>query len=361
MNHNIEFKGFAAGEALERKQGIRELIEDRLKHLEKRSKALSPTSMRAVVEEISAHKLYHVSITIELPGRTLVAKKETHDLEGGIKEAFAEIQRQLEDYKSSVRGEHFWKQFTRREEIRRQKSHTPPSELSETFFAVISPHLDRLKQFVRHVLSFAEARGDLPRGALAPEDIVDATLVQAYSEFVLNPTPGNIQAWLIRLATRQLAGEIKQAKFDREHTVHIEEDIPETPPAEEVVTLGDEILDFYQPDEDLKMEDIVPDVEIPTPEQEVEQKELRLCVRGAFATMPRDWRRVSLLYHIQGLTVEEIARFIERPESEVTRMLDEARDYLRQRLVASGCTLKGIESEEALRTTVEATSKKLVG
>ena len=31
MNHNIEFKGFAAGEALEPKQGIRELIEDLLR------------------------------------------------------------------------------------------------------------------------------------------------------------------------------------------------------------------------------------------------------------------------------------------------------------------------------------------
>jgi RNA polymerase sigma factor (sigma-70 family) len=221
--------------------------------------------------------------------------------------------------------------------------------------------VDRLKQFVRHVLSFAEARGDLPRGALAPEDIVDATLVQAYSEFVLNPTPGNIQAWLIRLATKQLAAEIRRTKFDRERTVHIEEDIPETPPTEEVSTLGDEILDFYQPDEDLKMEDIVPDVEVPTPEQEAEQKELRQCVRGAFATMPREWRRVTLLHHIQGLTVQQIARLIERPESEVTGMLEEAREYLRLRLIASGCTLKGIASEEALRTTVEATAKKLVG
>src|ERR1700680_213708 len=361
MNHNIEFKGFAAGEALEPKKGIRELIEDRLKHLEKRTKALSPTSIRALVEEISAHKLYHASRTFERPGRTLAAKKETHDLEGGIKEAFAEIQRQLEDYKSSVRGEHFWKQFTRREEIRRQKSHTPPSELSETFFAVISPHLDRLEQFARHVLSFAEARGDLPPGALSPEDIVDATLVQAYREYVMNPTPGNIQAWLIRLATKQLAAEIRRTKFDRERTVHVEEDIPETPPTEEVSTLGDEILDFYQPDEDLKMEVIVPDIVIPTPEEEVEQKELRLCVRGAFATMPREWRRVTLLQHIQGLTVQEVARFIDRPESEVTRMLDEAGEYLRQRLIMSGCTLKRTGSEEALRTTVEATSKKFVG
>jgi hypothetical protein len=37
--------------------------------------------------------------------------------------------------------------------------------------------------------------------------------------------------------------------------MHIEEEIPETPPREAVVTLGDEILDVYQPDKGLRLED----------------------------------------------------------------------------------------------------------
>ena len=177
----------------------------------------------------------------------------------------------------------------------------------------------------------------------------------------MNPTPGNIQAWLIRLATKQLAAEIRRTKFDRERTVHIEDDIPETPPAEEVSTLGDEILDFYQPDEDLKMEDIVPDDRNPDSGTRSGKKELRQCVRAALDTMPAESRRVLLLHYIQGLSEAKLAKTVGKGEPEIKRILDSGREYLRRRLIESGCTLRAVDSEASLRTEVEATSKKLVG
>ncbi len=57
------------------------------------------------------------------------------------------------------------------------------------------------------------------------------------------PRP-HIGNWLIELANEQLQREIKRLKSERNRTVHIEEDIPETPPEEEVTTLGEEIFDF---------------------------------------------------------------------------------------------------------------------
>jgi RNA polymerase sigma factor (sigma-70 family) len=363
MKHQVEFKGLGPSESFEPKEGIRELIEKLLARLEKRAKSFSPDvlSARVMVEQNPAHKLYHVSITLEMPEKTLAAKKETHDLEAGIRETFNEIQRQLEDHKATLRGEPHWKQLERREQIRHMKSRTPISELPETFFEIVNPYVGRLKEFVSHVIGFAEARGDLARGQLTVDDVVDATLVDAYGEYLMNPTPGNIQAWLIRLATKQVAAEIKRTQFDRDRMVHIETKIPETPPREEVSWLGEEIMDFYQPDEDLKMEDIVPDIEVPTPEQEVEREELRQCVRTTFNTMPADWRRVLLLHYIQGLTVAKMAERAGKTEPEIERILNDGREYLRQRLIATGCTFRAVDSEESLRTEVEATSKKLVG
>ena len=65
-------------------------------------------------------------------------------------------------------------------------------------------------------------------------------------------------SWLILLAIEHLNAEVKRRRAARARTVSIEQDVPETPPTEEVSTLGDEILDFYEPDEDLKLEDLVP-------------------------------------------------------------------------------------------------------
>ena len=362
MKHNIEFKNFDPDKTLETKDGIRKLIETCLARLEKSAKALPPdaVSARVMIEQNLAHKLYHVTVTLEVPEKTLAAKKETHNLAAGIRQAFAEIHRQLDHHKATLRGERQWKQIERRDQVRHNRSKIPASELSEVFFEVVKPHLNRLKEFATHVVGLAEDRGDLVPGQLTPDDLVDATLVEAYTEFLMNPTPGNLQTWLIRLATKQLAAEVERTRLDSQRAVHIETDIPETPPREEVTTLGDEILDFYQPDEDLKMEDILPEIEISTPELEAEKKELRECVRTAFDSMPMDSRRALLLRYIQGMDEAQLAKVLQRPMPEIRRLVEDGRAYLREKLIESGCTFSAVESEESLRTTVAATEKKLV-
>jgi hypothetical protein len=89
---------------------------------------------------------------------------------------------------------------------------------------------------------------------------------------------------LQELATRQLESTIDRLKAARSRAVPLQQDIPETLPQEEVSTLGDEVLYFHQPDEDLRVEDIFPDVEMATPEELVAAKEEFLrCVNTALA------------------------------------------------------------------------------
>ena len=69
--------------------------------------------------------------------------------------------------------------------------------------------------------------------------------------------------------------------LQRQRTLaHIGDDVPETPPAEAVSTLGDEILDFYEPDEDLKLEDIIPDFDAPSPEEEAARSDVPMPYRA---------------------------------------------------------------------------------
>jgi len=108
--------------------------------------------------------------------------------------------------------------------------------------------------------------------------------------------------------------------------------------------LGEEILEFYQPDEDLKLEDIFPDVDISTPERMAAAKEeLLRCVNAALARMPRAWRRALRLRHGEGLTGEELAEALEKAEPEIERILEYARQHLRQSLLEAGCTLSSRE------------------
>jgi RNA polymerase sigma factor (sigma-70 family) len=213
----------------------------------------------------------------------------------------------------------------------------------QRFFSLMGRHLSGLYHVVRHELAYREAVGDLLPGEVAIEDVVDAALLSAYRELVKEPPARRRGSWLIERARQYLAAEVKRSTAERKRTLHIEEDVPETPPPQFVSTLGDEILDFHEPDEDLKFEDIVPDLKVPTPEQETEAAELRRCLDEALAGLPATWRRVMLLRHVNGLAGTVVARAVARPEAETDRMLDPARAYLRQRLVESGCAFPGAD------------------
>jgi RNA polymerase sigma factor (sigma-70 family) len=230
-----------------------------------------------------------------------------------------------------------WKRLARREALNQQKS-PPDRDERDSFFALIRPHLDALTSFVRHLIGYAEASGDLVRNEVAVEDLVDDTLLRAYQLYLKKPVRENARAWLTHIAADRLDAIIKSTQTSPQ--VHIEDDIPETPAVEGVSTLGDEIMDFYQPDEDLKVEDLVPDLELLSPEEEFEAEEIRQHVRTEFNALPPKWRKALLLRYMEGQSNEVLARNMGLKISEAERIITYASAYIRQRLVESGCRLK---------------------
>jgi ribosomal subunit interface protein len=327
MQRNIEFKDFEPDDR------TKKLIDRLTAKLNQHMKTFSPelVHLRLFVEHNSARKLYTISITLDLPGKTLAAKEEQHDIQAGLRAAFEEIDRQFKKYKDSLKGEH-WKRPERRREVREAKiqaaSKTSEQSRRDVFFSIVTPHLDRLRHFVKHVIAYSEAMGDLVEGDLTPEDVIDGALVRAYREFLQRGDLPDVRSSLIRYALDQLDSEVSRLKLERAGTVHVEEDVPETPPEQEVSTLGDEILDFFQPDEDLKVEDLVPDFDMPTPEDNVQRMELQRIVRRTLRQLPREWRRALL----------------SKADDRVAHL---AREYFRQKLAEAGYRFKGSEDHAA--------------
>jgi DNA-directed RNA polymerase specialized sigma24 family protein len=147
----------------------------------------------------------------------------------------------------------------------------------EKFFSMFRRQLRALYRFVRHELAYRQNAGDLVEGELAPEDVVDAVVLRAFPEYVRDPSRRRSAGWLIRLAQEQIDSEVGRLESARETDVHVEEDVPETAPQEEVTTLGEEILFFYQPDEDLTLEDLIPELDARRP-----RRTLRRTSNGAW-------------------------------------------------------------------------------
>jgi RNA polymerase sigma factor (sigma-70 family) len=210
----------------------------------------------------------------------------------------------------------------------------------QAFFAQVGRHLNSLYRYAPHLLKFYEALGDLPAGQIEVEDVVDAAVLGAYRELGKNGAarkPDALKRRLIHHARAYVQKEVRQAKVRRDLTVSKEEDIPETPPEEEAMTLGEEVMYFFEPDEDLKVEDVVPDLDMPTPEEEVERAELNQCVDSALAGLPEEWRLALRLRFAQGLKGAALAQALGKSAAETSRLLKLARTYLKQRLVESGC------------------------
>ena len=209
----------------------------------------------------------------------------------------------------------------------------------ENFFSQASSHLGPLYDHVRHQIAYFESTGDLVAGEVNVEDVVDTVLLRAFREFSKGAAGREIGSWLIELADQQLGREVRRSKAERRTHVHIEKDIPEVPPVEEVKTLGEEIFEYYQPDEDLKLEDIFPDMDVSSPEDFVAAKEeLLRCINAALAGMPHEWRRALRLRHTEGLSSEELSEALDKDEPEIEQILEYAREHLRQSLIESGCT-----------------------
>src|SRR5205807_981874 len=98
---------------------------------------------------------------------------------------------------------------------------------------------------------------------LEPEDVLDSTLLRAYDQFVKDPARGDIRRWLLQLALDQIDAEIRRVK--QEH----QENVPA--PADEE---DEEIIKLYQPNDLLNLENMVPDLLVPSPEEEMERSEL---------------------------------------------------------------------------------------
>jgi DNA-directed RNA polymerase specialized sigma24 family protein len=106
----------------------------------------------------------------------------------------------------------------------------------------------------------------------------------------------------------------------------------------ELKQLGDDLMDFFQSGNELRIAGLIPDFEVPAPEGE--HRELQGHVTRALALLPRGWRTAIVLYHVEGQSLAEIAKVNSITEDEAKRYLQYAREYLRQILLESGLKLR---------------------
>lgn len=112
MQHSLTFKHVTV------KPYLSVLVNELLGHLDQQTAAFSNDSAftHVVIEQNKARTLFKVALHCTVPRRSLAVHEEGHDAVATVREAFDELERQLNRYKAKRRRTHLRKKDARRKD-----------------------------------------------------------------------------------------------------------------------------------------------------------------------------------------------------------------------------------------------------
>jgi len=280
--------------------------------------------LQIVLEKHPRKDRYLASLTLRVPSDILHSEEAGRDLIGAFDEAVKSLLRKLKSYKSSLRGEKFWKRKERREKLHALKATgfafepqgegAGPQTRKEVVRDLFQQHY---KEFLRHVRRHIlqdELAGDLPKDAVNPRDVLNEVARRAETKANEGPKRGSWLAWFYRLIHEELKRQRRLWKQKKPKQV-------KTSPAEVPVSASQAPTADATPEE-------VPAVEIAARKDVVAQLEQDM------RNWPRPEREVFELYYVEGLDPEEIAMITNQPLKAVRENLESIQRRLRDEMLA---------------------------
>jgi ribosomal subunit interface protein len=98
------------GKNIEMTPELRQYFESRIEKLDRLIPTFSEelVSLQASIEQNLKRNDFSTSLTLHFPQYTLHAAEQSRDVKGAIRTAFEDLIRQIDRFKSKLRGEHRW-------------------------------------------------------------------------------------------------------------------------------------------------------------------------------------------------------------------------------------------------------------
>ncbi len=349
MRIHISYQGLDKPE----KKTLKSLIDERTSQLERKLGALAEldVSLKGSLQKHNKKKdLYRFGAHLHLPQRIVSADEEGQEPLALVRKVFDELERQAQRYKSRLRNEQEWKRKSRRKPLHFTAiTDTATGAASGTksaadtpaqYFQRISPWLDDLYDFARREITYLQAVDDLRPNDILPDELVDAVLVTSWDRRNEKPDDLDLRAWLHQLAIDLLDQEVVNSRR-RRLAVSTDEIIED----EDIDT---DLYEFYQPDEVLKVEDLIG---VPENLPDIEAKQALMEQQRAqpsVAQLPARWRRAALLHHGAGFELPLVARILREKVETVVYQLQVTAHFLAERTRAPDLP-DGVRAENVWR------------
>lgn len=311
-------------------QEAQKIIDRSVDKLAKRLKRYHPDASHLTIRFSKDGKNdYLCTLELKVLHKTLVGKKEHPDLTNAFREAYNALIKEFEKYRLKIN------KSLRSRKKAKIEIEAPEEQVRDwrmIFQEAVERKLEALHRLARHLLLHHQLTGMLEPGEILPDDIVEETIIRVYQKFPEVTDSKDVEIELMREIFPVAEELVKETLRTRVDTISIEEPASAIPEEEEVTTLGEEILYFYEPDEALQVEDIIEDPSAITPEQVVESEELQKLLYSLLSKLPDDQREVFTLVNIEGVNVEEASMALKKSPDEISDLLAKAEEELAKQL-----------------------------
>jgi DNA-directed RNA polymerase specialized sigma24 family protein len=195
-------------------------------------------------------------------------------------------------------------------------------------FDVLEGYLPGLFGFVAKELRFLHYVGALEGTEITTRDIVDEACAVALRRWEGRPIYMDVESWLRKLSMQVLASYVPR-RPERDA-----QSIDRRVPKEDMGTLDldTEIFEFYEPDEEVKLEDLIPDANVLSPDELLAGEEFETWLYGLLRGLPSEDRESFTFHYVEGRPVSEVARLTGLSGAEVTERSNRTREYLLSRI-----------------------------
>ena len=202
----------------------------------------------------------------------------------------------------------------RRPPVRPQSKKPAPPHNAQEFDRLYRDHVDLIYRYAHRLCGEVEAA----------KDLVQETFLNAYRGLKDFRGEAQISTWLYTIASRACMRMRRKRKGEPERELSLDEFVPTS---EGEFRLQIPIYGL-------------------TPEQALQNKELREALDQAINKLPRKYRMTLVLRDMEGLSAKEVGTIMGLTERAVKSRLHRARLFVRRELSARGMTQEDHQSRE---------------
>jgi RNA polymerase sigma factor (sigma-70 family) len=188
----------------------------------------------------------------------------------------------------------------------------------------INQSLAKVENYIRRELFHRATLNEIPAGFLQPQALLDEVFLEVSSHSDVRPENIPLEQWMLQVARRTIRQRMEALEEDQKQP-HIEET------AADPSRWEDEDLHFHQPDEVLRLQDLLRSEQSASPEQLLQREEAQEKLQKDIARLPESLRESFVLFVLEGLNSDEIAMITGKDPTVVLEDVKKARHRLRQR------------------------------